>query len=77
MRYNRTLTLAQVVLMVNMSMIIISTVSHIFHSRMYYGNCGEPKNASATCMEKTLDHIREEVTDFVDIIAIGAQIHYV
>ena len=55
----------------NMAMIIVSTLSHIFHSRMYFDNCGAPRNVSATCLEKTLDLIREEVTDSIDIIAIG------
>lgn len=60
------------VLIINITMIIVSTVSHVFHSRMYYDNCGAPKNVSATCLEKTLDYIREEITDSVDLIAIGA-----
>lgn len=56
----------------NMVMIIVSTLSHIFHSRMYYDNCGAPKNdSSATCLEKTIDYIREEVTDSIDIVALG------
>lgn len=65
----------------NMTMIFVAIVSHVFHSRMYTEDACEHsvgrklENISmaqhSTCLEKSLDDIRERVTDIADIIALG------